>query len=467
MEKDRHGRKSLPYAIRVAIRLLPAALLTCTVALWNGFPLAYPDSGNYLNNARDLIAGREPWFFDRPLTYGIFLIPFITRYTIWLLPVAQGFIVAFAVELTLSTAGVAISARDFLVLFAGLSVFSSLPWFSGQIMPDVFTGVLVLLSYVLVWGGRRLGPVQRGLAGSLLTLSIASHLSHFPLYLALLTFGLIWRALSGKSPNRWRSLAPAIFCAGTPLALAAALVIAPNYIWFRELRFSRSSSLFTLARLVGEGLPQRYLARACLTRDYILCANLPELRSSVDWFLWSPDGPRRQHLPGLKQRDSRFLDEAPEIVWGTIRQEWRAVIRTSFVNSARQLVTFGIHPAEHRFSRATERATPAVAWYRASAQVQNALPIGAARLVVHATTISSALALVASFVLLRGRVESGLWVLVGTIVFGLVMHAFIIGSLALVHDRYQSRIVWLLPFAASVVIARLIATRQQDSESAT
>ena len=174
MEKDHHSRKSLPCAIRVAIRLLAAALLTCTVALWNGFPLAYPDSGNYLNNARDLIAGREPWFFDRPLTYGIFLIPFITRYTIWLLPVAQGLIVAFAVELTLSTAGVAMSARDFLVLFAGLSVFSSLPWFSGQIMPDVFTGVLVLLSYVLVWGGRRLGPVQRGLAGSLLTLSIAS-----------------------------------------------------------------------------------------------------------------------------------------------------------------------------------------------------------------------------------------------------------------------------------------------------
>src|SRR5215213_5473389 len=84
--------------------LLVAALLTCVLALYNHFPLTYSDSGNYLDNARDLLRGHRPWFFFRPLTYGVFLMPFATPFTLWLLPVAQGFIIAAAVELALRAA---------------------------------------------------------------------------------------------------------------------------------------------------------------------------------------------------------------------------------------------------------------------------------------------------------------------------------------------------------------------------
>ena len=43
--------------------LLLAALLTCVLALYNHFPLTYSDTGNYLDNARDLLRGHRPWFF--------------------------------------------------------------------------------------------------------------------------------------------------------------------------------------------------------------------------------------------------------------------------------------------------------------------------------------------------------------------------------------------------------------------
>src|SRR5437667_7818 len=62
-------------------RLLPAALLTCVVALYNHFPLTYPDTGGYFENAFALAHGRAPWFFYRPLTYGAFLMPFATPLT--------------------------------------------------------------------------------------------------------------------------------------------------------------------------------------------------------------------------------------------------------------------------------------------------------------------------------------------------------------------------------------------------
>ena len=88
---------------RPLLRLLPAALFTCIVALYNHFPLTYPDTGGYLENAFALAQGRTPWFFYRPLTYGAFLVPFATPLTIWLVPVVQGFLVAFLVDLTMRT----------------------------------------------------------------------------------------------------------------------------------------------------------------------------------------------------------------------------------------------------------------------------------------------------------------------------------------------------------------------------
>src|SRR5215213_11257345 len=84
--------------------LLVAALLSCMLALYNHFPLTYSDTGNYLDNARDLLRGHRPWFFFRPVTYGVLLVPFANSFTLWLLPMAQGFIIAAAVELALRAA---------------------------------------------------------------------------------------------------------------------------------------------------------------------------------------------------------------------------------------------------------------------------------------------------------------------------------------------------------------------------
>jgi hypothetical protein len=111
------------------LRLLPAGLLTCVVAVYNHFPLMFMDSGNYLGNAVSIAHGREPWFFLRPVVYGLFLVPFSRAQTLWLVPLAQGTLAAWAVDLSLRSAGLRLSTRSFLALFAALSALTSLPWF--------------------------------------------------------------------------------------------------------------------------------------------------------------------------------------------------------------------------------------------------------------------------------------------------------------------------------------------------
>jgi hypothetical protein len=439
------------YAIRYGTYLL-AAFLTCAVALYNEFPLTYPDTGTYIANARDVVGGflggAQPSFFDRPLTYGLFLVPFASSYTLWLVPLAQGFLVAFAVDLTLRSVSISLSTSGFLALFAGLSTFTSLPFFSGQVMPDIFTSLVILLSFVTLWGSERLSQREQWAAGSLLIFAIASHLSHLPLYAALVVLGLLARMIVERTPALWSRFAPIVLRATAPLVVAVGLVIAPNYLMHGELVLSRSTDLFYLAQLVGQGLAQRYLDHVCLSRHYLLCSERSQLRADTDWFLWSSSGPRKRYEANSQRVYSTFLREAHAIVYGTLRQEWPALIRRSLPNAVTQLTNIGVHPGDHRFSPTVERAMKRlglVESYRASRQVQGTVPDKAASLVQYTSVVLGLLLVLGYLPLLRGPAHRELRWLIATVYTGLVLNAFVLSNLAVAHTRYQSRVVWLIP----------------------
>lgn len=443
-------------------RFLPAALLTCVAALYNGFPLTYSDTGNYIDNAYDILGGREPWFFFRPLTYGGFLVPFTNPYTVWLVPVAQGLLVAIVVDLTLRAAAIPLSSRGFGALFAGLCAFTSLPWFSGQIMPDIFTSLVILLSFVTLWSDEHIRRRERWVAGALLSFAVATHLSHLPLAAMLLAAGLAGRAMIERGLSR---LAPLALRATASLALAAVLVAGPNYLLHGAPVLSRSSSLFALARLVGDGLAQPYLDRACPVHPYLLCAERAALRDDIDWFLWSPEGPRAQHEPEMQRGDSTFLREAWPIVSGTLREELPAVVRTSLRKAVVQVATFGIAPGEHSFSPTVERALtrvgPAVRRaYLASRQARDSLPVGAASLVQYAGVTVGVLMLLAYLGGSGRTAHRPLQALIAMVLVGVVLNALVLASLARVHPRYQSRVIWLVPFVAVIAGIELRRARR-------
>jgi hypothetical protein len=444
-------------------RFLPAAILTCVVALYNQFPLTYSDTGNYVGNAVSMAHGREPWFFFRPLTYILFLVPFSRPQTIWLVPLAQGLLVVIVVDLALRSAEVSLTDNRFLGLFAGLTAFTSLPWFSGQIMPDIFTSLVILLPFIALRGGEEQTRRQRLILGAILAFSIATHLSHFLLYGLLLITGLA-AAVIAHGSRCWPELRRLGLRAIVPLLVATGLVMAPNYYFYHEPVLSRSSALFVLGHLVGEGLAQRYLENACPTRHYLLCSERASLVPNVDWFLWSPGGTRKRHEPEMQRGDSTFLREAPAIVAGTLRQEWAAVIGVSLKNAAAQLRTFEIHPEEHRYSRAVEQeikplGNRVVQAYRASGEAQKSLPLVAANRVQYTVFGFSVLVLLACLPMLRGPAHSGIRALIAVVGIGVVLNAFVVVSLASVRSRYQSRVVWLVPLVAAVAAGRVVGSR--------
>jgi hypothetical protein len=460
-----HGGRRPPGA--VLRRWLPAAVLTCAVAGYNRFPLTYPDSSNYLDNASAILHGREPWFLLRPLTYGFFLIPFATPLTVWLIPLAQGFLVAWVVDLALRCATVSLSNRGFVALFAALSTVTTLPWATGQIMPDVFTGAVILLCFVTLWETDQVPRPTRWAAAALLTFSIASHLSHLPLYALLLlgALGARWAGDTSRSGRRFLRLA---LRGSTPLIAAAGLLILPNYAFHREVVLSRSSEVFGLAYLVGNGSAQRYLHRTCPTERYLLCSELSDLRTDLDWFLWAPAGPRARYAPELERRPSRFRREAAAIVAGTWRQEWPSIIRTALKAGVAQLGSFHIHhgSADHTRSSmvasALARIGPApLQAYEASGGAHDSLPVGAASSVYSVVVAMALLAILACSSIFRAAGRAPVRALIGVACAGVLLNPFVTASLAAVRARYQSRVVWLLPLAAAVGAIQVIGNRRR------
>lgn len=456
-------------------RLFPAALVTTAVALANGFPLTYYDSASYLKKAYAFTHASRPLslhvqdyrtfqppaaspftnpFFYRPAPYTLFLVPFADPATLWLLPFVQGLLAAFVVGLALRTARVTLSTRAFVGLFAALTAGTSLPWFTGQVMPDLFTGLLVLLAYVTLFGDERLARWERAAVWLLLALALATHLSHLPLYAALLVAGFLWCAAARTEGSiDLRSLA---LRALTPLLAAAALLVGCNYVFTRKAVLSESSSLFYLARLAGDGTAQRYLARACPEKGYLLCAERSNLPEDADYFLWEPAGAWTRH-----QNDPRFLAEASEIVRGTLRQEWPAQIAASLRNAAAQLAAFSTDLDLHRSEGqvlpvVTLFGRPTLSAYRSTPQFHHQLPLElAGRLQVY-VTVASLLLLLAT-VPWASAWNAGATALVWMVLCGVVLNAAVLGALSSVHDRYQSRVVWLVPLAA---VAVLMAQRQ-------
>ncbi|HEX3233666.1 MAG TPA: hypothetical protein VHR41_05685 [Gemmatimonadales bacterium] len=444
-----------------------AALLTCAVAVYNGFPLTYPDTGSYVDNAIDLLRVKKPWIFFRPLTYGALLVPFANRLTIWLLPLVQGALVAAAVALALTMARVRLSSRAFVAVFAGLSLLTSLSWFSGQIMPDVFTPIVILLASAVVWTPDPVGSPRFWGITVLLALGIASHLSHFPLYAMLLPAAIVGRLALDPAARSWRRAAMLAMRGAAPLLAAGLIVIAPNYVLYRKAVLSRGSPLFALGHLVGDGSVQRYLERACPQHPYALCSDLATLRPDVDWFMWDPNGPRARSAAAMAHGDSTLLREAPLIVAGTLRQEWPAVIRHSFRDTAVQLVTFGVHPGEQAYSAAVEasmrRLGPSVeAAYAESRQARGAIPAATVSRIHYWVVCAGLLGLLLSLPALRDPVHRPLWGLAVTAAIGVVANAAILASLSTVHPRYQSRVIWLVPLLGTVAALRWLERGRAD-----
>ena len=129
-----------------AMAVLALIPLTLGVALWNGFPIIFYDTGAYLLEGlgRVFLAERSP-------VYSLLLDFGGARTSLWLIALLQAAATAFVMVETVRAVAPRMNLAAMIGLGIGLVLLTGLPWYVGQIEPDCFAAIAVLSIYLLAF----------------------------------------------------------------------------------------------------------------------------------------------------------------------------------------------------------------------------------------------------------------------------------------------------------------------------
>src|SRR5262249_46707727 len=131
--------------------VLSMTLLYLLPALYNGFPLVFPDTAGYL-------IGHTP---NRSLGYYIFNRIVDMRISPWPGVVLQSLIVSCTIWQFASALFNIVDFPRMFLLAVFLTIGTSLPWFVSWIMPDIFTALMIIALVLLCFAQDRLPKLSK------------------------------------------------------------------------------------------------------------------------------------------------------------------------------------------------------------------------------------------------------------------------------------------------------------------
>jgi hypothetical protein len=315
----------------------------------------------------------------------------------------------------------------------------------GQVEPDIFTPMVILGAYLLLFRGDRLGKVRLRWVMGLTGLAVSAHPSHLGLIGGL----LIAAALLKLALRRHRDLPrPNLKRGLMGLAVALSLIVAGNFVLTGKLFISKSGSVFIFARLMQDGIVKRLLNDTCPPAgdmNWRLCAYKNRLATSANGWLWGA-GSGFHALGGFTGQAQQ--DEDQRIIVESLKRYPVMHLRAAVYDSLLQFLQFktgdGIEPQlsvlEPGFKRMIPQQVPAYLEARQQRGLIRFKTLNLIHVPVGAMSVLGLLLLLQHAAALRAWREASLPALV---LLGLIGNAIICGTFSNPHDRYQSRVVWL------------------------
>lgn len=436
------------WTVLVRVLVLAGCLaMLCSAALFNGYPLIYPDSLSYLEQGvwawRQWTGeGTYEWFTTRSFAYVFTVLPFYQGLSLWLLVVAQAGATLFLLRVVYRLTLPGRSDGVFALIVAGLCATTCMAWYAGAVMPDFLAPLLVLCIYLLCFGWDRMGHATRAAVALVGGLAIACHTSHLLLAVGLAGSCLLMLRIA---QGRWT---PALRIAARPavvILLAVVVTLVSNRAVIGRWSVTGNHPAFLLARSIADGPGRLYILDHRDDPSLAIARFADRLPRTTDGFLWEPDSiyqtADRQTLDRIKQQELRVVLHA---ALARPLLQFKASAR-QFV---RQLSMFGPWAFDRNpyiLDNAQRVLPDAGAGFFDSRQYRNTLPEQRLFRITRVTVTLAALVAVV-LLLLRRR----LLLLGATIIIGVVLNAAITGILSEAVDRYQARIVWLIPLLAAL-----------------
>ena len=443
-----------PTVASTIVFVLVSSVMLSWVALYNHAPLVFSDTIAY---ATAPLRSEIPGFVSP--YYGLLILPLHQGITLWPVVFFQGAMLGHLVQLVIRCVSNGSIENVFyknLLVIAGLSLFSSLPWITGEILPDVFTPVVLLGIFLLAFCADQRKHGERWYSAILTTMGIAVHISHVPIAVGLIVLVLV---LQRKfAPAQVRRSRPLLLV--LPLFIAVGSMLAVNWYHSRALSLAKNGNVFLLAKWIDEGPALSYLEHSCQTVKYELCAYLGDMKGLThDDLKWGEGSPFRKVGSSFDELEP----EARRIVWGTLKTYPVEILYRSLGDAGRQILRFqagdGLTPryAGLVAPRLGEVFGPALETsVLESKQGRGRLPIAEFRFLTTVGIIFGLVLCLWSFIAWPEALPTRLIALQIFVVAGVAFNAIVTGALSGPYDRYLARVIWLILFVGLVSICCVV-----------
>ncbi len=344
------------------------------------------------------------------------------------------------------------------MVLGALAAFSSIGWYAGQLMPDIFTGIGLLAIFQLFTA--QASRVMRTIDALVVIACCWVHLSNM-LILPLSGISLLLLHQPAWEAKRRR---PWIVLFGLTVISWGGLAVA-NRMVDKEFYISRGGHVFLVAHMVDTGMLRAWLAEHCTDDELRLCAYKDRLPMDSGHFLWT-DSISPMHLEGgwlatRKEYDhiiSSTLTEPRYLAWH---------IRSSITSTMEQLTRWSICVGLQNKDYRTPTSPPYV---MIAGTLPSELPAylnsmqngGRGELsmrwpdrVYALFTLASVLGAISVCVRKPSLAMEGfstrtiLLFPLGAVLIG----CWVCSTLAVVDDRYLARISWIIPLFLALIIA--------------
>ncbi len=443
------------------IAILALCPLLLSVALWNGFPITFFDTGAYI--AQGL--GHQ-FMVERSAGYSHFLWATGAAFSLWLVIGVQALMTAFVITETTRMEAPSLPIAALLGLGVLLTIGTGLPWYVGQIVPDCMTAVVALSLYLVSFHASRLGRLRTTMLVAVAAIATAAHSSHLGLAAGLVLFICLVKLIV-----RWRggrnAAAPKAGMAALSFVLGLGIVLSSNFILTRDVFVSKVGSVFVFGRLLQDGIVKRLLDETCPASGYALCLYKDELPKTADIWLWGTKSPFQ-----LLDRFDGTRAESIRIISDSLRLYPKMHARTALDAALSQFMMFKtgdqIEPQQWILYPDIARYVPdQLQAYMNARQQQKRFSFDVINSVHLAVGIISLCGLGLLLAWGAARRQWHAAALPAFIFIALIGNAFICGALSNPHDRYQSRVMWLPTLALVLTLWRARAPAQMEHAATT
>lgn len=418
--------------------------------------------GHHSNSLRNglIVAGRSAY-------YGALLYIGELAGGFWLSVFSQALIVAY-VTFILALRCYGLSFRVFLITIVALAAVSTAPFFVSFLMPDIFAGVAILIVAILISFWENLKHFERIIMALTLTFALITHLTHLMVCIAMLGIYVVAKLSRGFSYKLFRSGAVVTIAACIAIAILGDLCF--DFVVHKVVGFSPVRPPFVMARLIEIGPGYQYLKANCGNAAFTVCRFLKQMPRPADSFLWNQDAAVGVFTPADPETKRALGDEQYAFAIRVLMFDPIGVSVGLLRSGLRQMGTFGLeefHYCDQCFIALRDNL-PA----EYSEKMQNTIalryswPWQVFTIIDYIFVILSLIVLAVAAVIHFNR-EVGRYFVIqleacrllpvwffAAVALGIASNALICGAFSAVHDRYQARVIWLVPLAAIMLLVR-------------